>query len=197
MTDYRRCGAVTATFVLLTCVAVATVSQAKEQTAGTTRLQTGQKAPRFGPMKLHNAELAEMETFTLAHYVGDSAKTPAKAVLVSFFATWCEPCKKEMPFLAELDRTFREKGLQVVVISIDKEEEAFEQVRALTKEHDVRFPVLMDRFNLLARRYLGEKTAMPSLFLLSADGSIATVKQGYDEDASAFLTAEVKKLLGE
>lgn len=159
-------------------------------------LSAGDVAPRFGPMKLHNAELADMRSFTLSKFVGAQPETPAKAVLVSFFATWCAPCKKELPFLAKLDRTYRDQGLQVVTISIDKEKEALEEVSALVKKHDIRFPVLSDRFNFLARRYLGAKTALPSLFLLRADGTIELVKQGYDGDASAFLTAEVKKLLG-
>lgn len=162
----------------------------------TTLLNAGDLAPRFGPMKLHNADAAQMKSFTLSKFVGPDAETPSKAVLISFFATWCGPCKKELPFLASLDRSYRDKGLQVVTISIDKEEEAFAEVRALVEKHEVRYPVLSDRYNLLARRYLGEKTVMPSVFLVRADGTIALVKQGYDGDASAFLTAEVEKLLG-
>ena len=158
--------------------------------------KAGDVAPRFGPVRLHNPEKAGMPTFILGRFAGENPETPAKGVQISFFATWCGPCKKELPFLVELDRKYRDKGLKVVSISIDKEKEAFEQIRALVEEHDVRFPVLMDRYNLLARRYLGEKTAMPSVFLVRTDGTIALVKQGYDEDASAFLTAEVEKLLG-
>jgi len=176
-------------------MALAMPAQASD-TRPSTVLDAGDVAPRFGPMKLHNAEAAQMKSFTLSKFVGADAEKPSKVVLISFFATWCGPCKKELPFLASLDRTYRDKGLQVVTISIDKEEEAFEELRALVKEHDVRFPVVSDRYNVLARRYLGAKTAMPSVFLLRADGTIALVKQGYDGDASAFLTAEVEKLLG-
>lgn len=162
---------------------------------GETHLKTGDKAPQFGPVKLHNGAEAGMQTFVLGKYAGDEPEGATKGVLISFFATWCGPCKKELPFLVELDAKYRAKGLQVVSISIDKDEEAFKQVRELVEKNKIAFPVVMDRYNLLARRYLGEKTALPSVFLLSRDGTISMVKQGYGDDASAFLTAEVEKIL--
>lgn len=159
-------------------------------------LKAGDAAPQFGPVKLHNPAEAGMPTFTLGKYAGEEPETATKAVLISFFATWCGPCKKELPFLVELSNKYKARGLQVVSISIDKEEEQFKTVRELVAHNKINYPVVMDRFNLLARRYLGEKTAMPSLFLVKRDGTIAVVKQGYDGDASAFVTSEVEKLLG-
>jgi thiol-disulfide isomerase/thioredoxin len=159
-------------------------------------LHVGERAPSFGPVKLHNPTEAGMPSFILGRYVGDEPETPAKAVLISFFATWCGPCKKELPALVALSEKYKAKGLQVVSISIDKEEEQFKIVRELVTKNGITFPVLMDRYNLLARRYLGEKTAMPSVFLVKADGTIALVKQGYDGDASAILAAEIDKVLG-
>ncbi len=159
-------------------------------------LKVGEKAPQFGPVKLHNPDEAGMNTFSLGLYAGDEPEVPGvKAVLVSFFATWCGPCKKELPFLVQLDKQYKAKGLQVVSVSIDKDEEAFKGVRELVKTNAIVHPVLMDRMNLLARRYLGSKTTLPALFIIKRDGSIALVKQGYDGDASALITAEVEKAL--
>jgi thiol-disulfide isomerase/thioredoxin len=158
-------------------------------------LKVGDAAPLFGPVKLHNAAETGTPTFSLGRHVGEEAEEPAKAVLISFFATWCGPCKKELPFLVELSKKHKANGLRIVSISIDKEEEQFQAVRELVTKHGITCPVVMDRFNLLARRYLGDKTSLPSLFIVKGDGTIATVKQGYDGDASAFLSAEIERLL--
>ena len=56
--------------------------------------------------------------------------------------------------------------------------------------------MLSDRCNLLARRYLGEQSPLPSIFIVSRDGSIARIEKGYGKDASTFLLAEVQRALG-
>jgi thiol-disulfide isomerase/thioredoxin len=132
----------------------------------------------------------------LDQHVGpESTEASTRAVLVSFFATWCGPCKKEMPYLQTLHTELAGKGLKILMISIDKEEKAIEEVKTLVKKNGLTFPVLKDRFNLLARRYLGDKTPLPSVFLIKKDGNIAMVNQGYNKDVSEFLRAEVEKAL--
>src|SRR4051794_11794311 len=54
-------------------------------------LKAGEKAPQFGPVKLHNPAEAGMQTFVLGKYAGDEPETATKGVLISFFATWCGP----------------------------------------------------------------------------------------------------------
>ncbi len=180
----------------LAALLLSPIARAGEAAAGDAPLlKVGDPAPLFGPVKLHNPTEAGVPMFTLSRHVGDEAEDPAKVVLISFFATWCGPCKKELPFLVALSEKHKAAGLRVVSISIDKEEEQFKKVRELVAKNKIGYPVVMDRFNLLARRYLGEKTALPSLFLVKRDGTIALVKQGYDGDASTQITAEVEKLL--
>lgn len=184
------------TSIWIGLLAIVAAAQARADGAPQpTLLKAGDAAPVFGPVKLHNPAEAGMANFTLSNYVGDEAEKPVKAVLISFFATWCGPCKKELPFLVKLADKYKAKGLQVVSVSIDKDEEAFKGVRELVAQNKIVHPVLMDRYNLLARRYLGDKTSLPAVFILKSDGSIALVKQGYDGDASAQLTAEVEKIL--
>jgi thiol-disulfide isomerase/thioredoxin len=183
-------------WMLCLTVLAAPVFARAEAAAEPPLLKVGERAPQFGPVKLHNADEAGMKAFTLGLFAGDEPEVPdVKGVLISFFATWCGPCKKELPFLVQLDKKYKAKGLQVVSVSIDKDEEAFKGVRELIQKNAIVHPVLMDRYNLLARRYLGDKTTLPAVFLVKRDGSIALVKQGYDGDASALITAEVEKLL--
>jgi hypothetical protein len=66
----------------------------------------------------------------------------------------------------------------------------------MTDRAGAAYPVLSDRFNFLARRYLGEQSPLPSVFLVGRDGNILRIERGYGKDASTFLLAEVQKALG-
>ena len=156
----------------------------------------GLPAPTFS-LRTMNPEASGASWVALDKYVGDEPEDPgAKAVLMTFFASWCEPCKREMPFLVQLDRMYRDQGLRVLGICIDKEEPGMDAAKKLVLEKKVTYPVLSDRFNFLARRYLGEKAPLPSVFIIRRDGTIASIERGYAKDASAFLLAEVQDVLG-
>lgn len=158
--------------------------------------KVGDVAQMFS-LPTHNPELSGARNVALATYVGPEASDPgAKVVLLSFFATWCKPCLKEFPILAELDRQYRDKGLRIISISIDKEEKDFPIIKKLCEENKATFPVLRDKYNLLARRWLGNQSAMPSVFMIGKDGKIAMAHKGYGEDGPKFLKGEILKALG-
>jgi thiol-disulfide isomerase/thioredoxin len=156
----------------------------------------GLPAPGF-QLKTLNPDAAKTLWVSLERYVGSEAEDKdAKAVLLSFFASWCEPCKKEMPYLQKLNETYSEKGLRIIGVDIDQEEKGIEEAKKLVSAHKVTYPVGSDRFNLLARRYLGDQAPLPSVFIIRRDGTLARIERGYGKDASTFLLAEVKKVLG-
>ncbi len=136
-----------------------------------------EQEPRFGPGK----------------WTGRT-ETPKKLVILSFFATYCEPCKKEMPELARLFDTYEEQGLGVMLVSIDKGEEQRDTVVALAEEHGVKFPVLHDRYQVVARRYEAER--LPYMLMLDPDGVVKTVHIGYTDELKANLENEVRAGLG-
>ena len=78
----------------------------------------------------------------------------------------------------------------------DKEEKGIEDSKKLVAKNKLTFPVLSDRFNFLARRYLGDRSPLPSVFLVRSDGTIARVEKGYNKDAATFLMSEIRKELG-
>jgi thiol-disulfide isomerase/thioredoxin len=161
-----------------------------------TLLHVGDPAPAFF-LPILNAAAAGAKVFDLRQYVGESPDFPTKAVLVSFFATWCAPCKKELPFLVNLAETYKKGGLQVVSIAIDKEDGALSQVKQLIETNHVVHPVVADQTNLVARRFFGTATKLPAVFLVRRDGTIAMMKQGYDGDVSALVTEAVRTVLSE
>ncbi len=159
-------------------------------------LGVGLPAPAFS-LKTLNAGVTGSPWFRLDQFVGEEPDdAQARVVLLSFFASWCGPCKKELPFLVQLDGMYRDQGLRVVSISIDTEVPAIEAARRMAVEASVKHPVLSDRFNVLARRYLGDTSPLPSVFLVGRDGNVLLIEKGYATDASAFLLAEVRKALG-
>jgi thiol-disulfide isomerase/thioredoxin len=156
----------------------------------------GLPAPAFS-LRTLNPDVAGTGWIALDRFVGAEPEDPgARAVLLTFFASWCEPCRREMPFLAQLDRTYREQGLRVLAVDIDSDEAGMEAAKKLGAAAKVGYPLLSDRFNFLARRYLGEQAPLPSVFLIRRDGTIARIERGYAKDASAFLLAEVQAVLG-
>jgi len=156
----------------------------------------GAAAPGFS-LKVLNPEASGLNWLSLRSLVGeDPDDADAKVVLLSFFASWCQPCKKELPLLVDLDTRYRSLGLRVIGVSIDKEEPGLGDARRLVAEAHAAYPVLSDRFNLLARRYLGEQAPLPSVFLIRRDGTIIAIERGYTRDATAFLRSQVEAALG-
>src|SRR5690606_5249870 len=125
---------------------------------------------------LINADRAKQTFFALEDVVGPDAAQKKKFVLMSFFATYCEPCKRELPFLAALHAEYADKGLQVVSVSIDKDEDKIKEALALTEQHDLTHPVLKDRFQIVGKRYY--VTKLPCLYMIDQDMKIAKVSVG-------------------
>jgi len=160
-------------------------------------LPVGAKAEQF-TLKVVNTNVVDKRILSLAHLVGEGATTPKKVVVISFFATYCEPCKKELPFLEQLYQRYGEQGLGVLVVSIDKDKDvpggAAKAVGALAEQHKLTYPVLHDRFNILAKRYGVEK--LPCLYLVDGGGKVALTSVGYTDEFSDTLTTEIQTRLG-
>lgn len=159
-------------------------------------VQEGLPAPAFS-LRTLNPEASGETWVALDRLVGDDAEDPAaRLVVISFFASWCEPCKRELPLLVQLDRAYRDRGLRILGVSVDREDDGIEAAKRMVAAARVAYPVLSDRFNFLARRYLGDQAPLPSVFLVRRDGTIARIERGYAKDASQFLLAEVQAALG-
>jgi alkyl hydroperoxide reductase subunit AhpC len=158
------------------------------------RYEVGEEVKNF-TLKAINAEESGDPYVGINRFVGPDADMEKKAVVLSFFATYCEPCKQEMPFLAALYDHYRDKGLMVLLVTIDKEAEKIEEAKALAKEAHIKFPVLSDRFNIVAKRYYIEK--LPCVYLVGADGKVAMVNVGYNDDISKNLLDNIRKAIGE
>ena len=103
----------------------------------------------------------------------EKRKTKPKATLLDFWATWCGPCRKTLPVLANIYKKYGDKGLEIIGIS----EEPLETLNAFyEKQHASPYPLYRDKTKDLWRRY-GIR-AVPTLMLLDKDGYIKQVWSG-------------------
>jgi peroxiredoxin len=124
------------------------------------------------------------ETFTLANLKG-------KVVLVNFWATWCPPCRAEMPAIDAAYRANKDAGF--VVLAVDQMESA-EVVNAFGAKYNLSFPLLLDRDGAINRQYL--VSALPTSFFIDRRGVIRDMMIG-GSMSREFIEGKVKTLLGE
>ena len=99
-----------------------------------------------------------------------------RVVLVNFWATWCPPCKDEIPDLIRLQETYRDKGVQVIGIALQEAEE----VHAFAKELGMNYPVLAGEVPVIevARAYGNHIGALPYSVVFDAHGIIRFIRPG-------------------
>jgi len=90
-----------------------------------------------------------------------------KPVLLNFWATFCVPCREEMPALQTLWKAYRHAGLVVLAVAADRDKSGA-AIKAFLASTDVGFPVLLDSDGEVRRRY--EVQALPTSYLIGADG---------------------------
>jgi peroxiredoxin len=111
-------------------------------------------------------KLVQGDTLTLREQRG-------KAVMVNFWATWCPPCREEMPAMERLYRRHHSRGFVLLAVSVDTDASL---VKPFLAEHKLTFPVALDAKMDLANAY-GVR-ALPASFLIDRDGNLAALALG-------------------
>ena len=110
---------------------------------------------------------ADGKTVHLEEYKG-------KVVLLDFFATWCGPCKLEIPWFMEMERAHKDKGFSVLGVSMD--DEGWEVVKPFLAELGVNYRVVIG--NDATAQIYGGVDALPTTFLIDRNGKIAAIHIG-------------------
>jgi peroxiredoxin len=108
-------------------------------------------------------------------------------VLVSFFATWCGPCRQELPHLIDLYKKYHAAGLQIAYISTEDKE----TVLPFAKQQSLPFPVLVDGDGAVSQKFGAQ--SIPTTIVLDKQGRGAGASQGYSEDQ----LDQIDKLIGQ
>lgn len=144
----------------------------------------GTEAPAFTATDVAGADSGA--TRTLADYEGE-------VVLLNIWATWCAPCREEMPSIQALHDRYAARGLKVVAVSIDdaKGEQA---IRDFAREFGLTFEILHEPTGDIQRAY--QTTGVPETFIIGPDGVIQRKQVGHADWDSPANRALVAGLLG-
>jgi len=97
-----------------------------------------------------------------------------KVVLLNFWATWCAPCKVEIPWFIEFQKTYRDQGFTVMGVSLD--EDGWKSVKPFVDDRVVNYPVVIGDADVT--RMYGGLEAMPTTLVIDRSGRIAAFHVG-------------------
>ena len=122
-----------------------------------------------------------------------SESLKGKVVMVNFWATWCVPCRQEMPHLQALYERYNSLGFELLAVNVDKNNA--EGARKWLEETPVSFPVLFDPNNEVTKLY--KVQTMPSTVLVARDGTMRFIHHGYKPGYENDYQTQVRALLRE
>ena len=97
------------------------------------------------------------------------AERPGEVLIVNFWATWCPPCREEIPDLVDLQAELGERGLTVVGVALDEEGE--DVVRPFLEEYEVNYPIVLDTTTTVSQEF-GDVMGLPTTFVIGPDSQI-------------------------
>jgi len=145
-------------------------------------LKVGQPCPSFGGLTLDNRALS------LSKLVAPRRGTPA-AVVISFFATWCKPCKAQLPVL---DRVLAGRtDVRGVLIDFGEDPDV---VAAFVSAEKLTLPVVPDKFTKIAAR-LGVDQSLPRTLVVDSKGNVSAIFEHEGDDFEKALRAAIDQAL--
>jgi len=115
-----------------------------------------------------------------------------RVVLVNFWATWCGPCKQEMPHLNRLYEKYRASGFVLLGVNVDEDPRL---AVGLAQRMGLKFPVLFDGDKKVSKLY--DLGSMPSTVMIDRDGRVRHVHLGYREGLEDTYEKQIRELVKE
>lgn len=138
-----------------------------------------------GPAPDFTLQARSGETVSLSDLQGD-------VVMVNFWATWCAPCRQEMPHLEALYQRYKNLGFTLLAVNVEDNRAGADKWLA---ERPVSFPVLFDPKNEVSKLY--DVVAMPSTVMVGRDGTMRYIHHGYQPGYENEYQSQIRALLRE
>ena len=174
-------------FVLLIIVTVSIQTGNALGSGNEDSLKVGDLAPTFSLPDLDN------QYIFLRDICGQELRKPwinktKHIVILSFFATWCGPCKQEIPYLEKLMMQYKDKLVKFYLIDVGEDPST---VKPFIEKSKIKIQVLIDRYMQTAKKYGAQ--SLPRLVVIDKNGAIIELKRGF-RDGKRFM-ADLQKLL--
>jgi peroxiredoxin len=138
-----------------------------------------------GPAQNFTLKSAQGSNIRLSEYRG-------QVVLINFWASWCGPCRQEMPHLNELQKKYEALGFTVFGVNVEQDRKMADQV---LKDIPVSFPILFDESNAVSELY--DVDAMPVTVLVDRNGDIRFAHRGYKSGNEDVYERQIRSLIKE
>lgn len=115
-----------------------------------------------------------------------------QVVMINFWASWCGPCRQEMPYLNKLYDTYKKAGFVLLGVNLDEDVAA---AKKFLDKTPVTFPVLLDPTGKVADQFKNQ--AMPSSYFIDREGNLAYLHQGYRPGEEAQYKKVIRALLAQ
>ena len=148
--------------------------------AGDGRVEIGAPAPAYATVSLDG------DSVSLAGQKG-------KVVLLNIWATWCHPCRTEIPELRALHARYRDRGLELIGVSVDTDG-TDDAIRSFMKDFQMSFPIWRDPDERISTTFLA--IGVPATFLIDKDGILRWRKTGPIAPHDTSLSAAIERTLG-
>lgn len=133
--------------------------------------------------------------FTLKTLQGENLnlnEQRGKIIVINFWASWCPPCRKEMPVLQKFYDKYQALGVSVWAVNVEQENQAGHN---FLKGLDLTFPIFFDQSNSISKTY--QVKAMPSTVIVDRDGIVRYIFRGYKDGYEKKYAKAIKKLIRE
>jgi thiol-disulfide isomerase/thioredoxin len=122
----------------------------------------------------------------------DLSELEGKVVVVDFWASWCAPCRQEMPVLQALHEKYAGQGLVIIGVNIDSSKKKMDK---FLQAAPVTFRIVHDPKITIPQRY--EPSTMPSSYFIGREGKLRYVHEGFRKEDAEGIEAKIKALLNE
>lgn len=139
-------------------------------------VKPGQAAPDF-------------DGVTLAKQSLKLSSLRGKVVLLDFWASWCEPCKKELPLLSKIAPKLRAEGIEVVAVNIDDDKS---NAAAFVHDKGIQLTVVDDSKKNIVGKW--EPAKMPSSFVIDKSGVVRAVNGGFEAGDESKIASQLERL---
>lgn len=113
-----------------------------------------------------------------------------KVVYLDFWASWCTPCRKAFPWMNELNKKYKDQGLQIVAVNLDKSREPIDEFLAKVPAD---FTIAYDPSGTTATAY--KVQGMPSTYIIDRNGQLAVTHIGFRDKDKEEMENKIKELL--